>query len=1054
MNRVLLLLAFCTTFLNSFAQSETFGCTDPNASNFDPLATTDDESCCYEDFLITASSSSSAYFIIYNNQGQLFGEVYFPGTYQLCIPSGCQTFFISSYDGTPVSCTAVDQFGNDYSIDSAPGLSTTVEFTLGEGIVGCMVPGACNYNPEATCYAACEFDCTGCTDPNALNYDAAATVDDGSCCLSSETWYTIEADGIVDFVAYDPSTGLQVAGEYPSETGFCMDQPCFELYIYDNLGQPSNVTVSNQGTVVYSGFVDNFNTIYLTIGSQGVSGCADASACNFDPEATCSSFNNCDYSCYGCTDPTAINYDESATIDDGTCCSSENYLTITANSAFQLVIYNSSYYNTIYVNPGEAVNACVPDGCYTGYASNLLFDGQSSSLTITDPLGNVIFDFTTESFDMPVNFSYNATEGCLDASACNYTPSANCGNAALCDYSCQGCTNPEAVNFNPDATIDNGTCCIEQWTISADTDFYYYLGLSNIYTGQFQSGFSANNEAVLCINPGCMNLTVYDLNYNAIAYTLTSNTGEVIEIELSEDPFMYQPYFFDFQATVGCGDPSACNFNPEANCIDYSACDYSCFGCIDPEAINFDPNATVNGGNCCYSNYYTMILSGEAYWSVASNSHHGDYSYGQYPFQNGFCSETECFTIYFYSFTGEPIDYTITDQNGSVIASGTTNGYEEIVVSTDGNNVTGCADPYACNYNPAVSCSSWYLCDYSCYGCTNAEAFNYNPTATYDDGTCCTENWISIELNSPGYWTVYYLNQGQQLSGIYPDQSGFCGLEGCFYFEVYSVGGEQLTYSLTNADGNVIGQGVSEYYSFIYDVFSTNGETPGCTDPSACNFDPNATCDLGNCFYFCGGCTDTEALNFNPLAQFEDGSCIYQMESPIITFEIDEITEEGVYYVRAAVMSIGNGAPYLLSTVDGADMTMINENGQYALGPFPCGQDVMVSLNSTSLGMTQFMASDPMSGNCLIVSNQEIEEVPSSLNVFPNPANDQVNITGLGDGINIIRLIDMTGRVVFEQQTSATTQATIDVTSLSGGLYQLSVQNNNVLTNTSVVIKR
>jgi hypothetical protein len=133
---------------------------------------------------------------------------------------------------------------------------------------------------------------------------------------------------------------------------------------------------------------------------------------------------------------------------------------------------------------------------------------------------------------------------------------------------------------------------------------------------------------------------------------------------------------------------------------------------------------------------------------------------------------------------------------------------------------------------------------------------------------------------------------------------------------------------------------------------------------------------------------------------------------------------------------------------------MINDNGQYVLGPFPCGQDVMVNLNSTSLGMTEFMASDPMVGNCLIVSNEEIEEVTSNLNVFPNPANDQINVTGLGDGINIIRMVDMTGRVVLEQQTSATTQTILDVTALSGGLYQLSVQNNNVLTNTSVVIKK
>lgn len=48
---------------------------------------------------------------------------------------------------------------------------------------------------------------------------------------------------------------------------------------------------------------------------------------------------------------------------------------------------------------------------------------------------------------------------------------------------------------------------------------------------------------------------------------------------------------------------------------------------------------------------------------------------------------------------------------------------------------------------------------------------------------------------------------------------------------------------------------------------------PGCTDPSACNYDVNAPCDDGSCVY--GGCTDPGACNFNPLAGCDDGSCDY-----------------------------------------------------------------------------------------------------------------------------------------------------------------------------------
>lgn len=77
--------------------------------------------------------------------------------------------------------------------------------------------------------------------------------------------------------------------------------------------------------------------------------------------------------------------------------------------------------------------------------------------------------------------------------------------------------------------------------------------------------------------------------------------------------------------------------------------------------------------------------------------------------------------------------------------------------------------------------------------------------------------------------------------------------------------------------------------------------TDGCTDATACNFDPNATNDDGSCFFVndpcddgdpntindiidpgcaCSGvvaltgCTDAAACNFNPGATVDDGSCL------------------------------------------------------------------------------------------------------------------------------------------------------------------------------------
>ena len=48
---------------------------------------------------------------------------------------------------------------------------------------------------------------------------------------------------------------------------------------------------------------------------------------------------------------------------------------------------------------------------------------------------------------------------------------------------------------------------------------------------------------------------------------------------------------------------------------------------------------------------------------------------------------------------------------------------------------------------------------------------------------------------------------------------------------------------------------------------------PGCTDPTACNFDSEATSDDGSCIP--SGCMETEACNYNALAECEGEACDY-----------------------------------------------------------------------------------------------------------------------------------------------------------------------------------
>ncbi len=52
-------------------------------------------------------------------------------------------------------------------------------------------------------------------------------------------------------------------------------------------------------------------------------------------------------------------------------------------------------------------------------------------------------------------------------------------------------------------------------------------------------------------------------------------------------------------------------------------------------------------------------------------------------------------------------------------------------------------------------------------------------------------------------------------------------------------------------------------------------ETAGCTDQGACNYDAQAGCDDGSCEYLtCAGCTDVLACNYDPEATIDDDSCL------------------------------------------------------------------------------------------------------------------------------------------------------------------------------------
>ena len=268
---------------------------------------------------------------------------------------------------------------------------------------GCNDPSAQNYNPSAVCPGPCIYesyecdpdplvgcydpgdgtgqyptltdcqnncippDVDGCTDPCAINYDAAATTDDGSCeykaCLDvNASNYQFSCDCGIDIptatindqaccilpCADPPETiitttnasGTCTPGGSNLDGSVTFTQTNINGatgYDFQIVTSPSNVIyehpvppfILSGASVTYSLLsagvyriitVDTLGCEHIEVFAIGLdvpgAGCTDPLASNYDPTATCDD-GSCIYE--GCTDPNASNYNPNAIIDDGSC---------------------------------------------------------------------------------------------------------------------------------------------------------------------------------------------------------------------------------------------------------------------------------------------------------------------------------------------------------------------------------------------------------------------------------------------------------------------------------------------------------------------------------------------------------------------------------------------------------------------------------------------------------------------------------------------------------------------------------------------------------------
>lgn len=823
----------------SFPVATVPGCTDTDATNYNPSATEDDGSCVYVDSLLTGLS----YELVASDP----------------LGDGSNTYRLyADFASNDVEVTAV------YGTDSTPWSVTSTSAT---GF----------YND------ALGADFGGAVNP--LFFSAFPSIE-------YDSWFTIGAEpGDDDGMNSAFDAALTSFEDFNSGGDFVVNTfvggSIFIVPGANTQGVPVNGKVLI-GQLTTAGVIDVLvniqyrdaaqESIYaegLTIQfPQAVMGCTDATACNYDPAAevndgSCLENDACgvcggdNSTCGGCTDATACNYDADALVDDGSClqndecgvCGGDNSTCggctdeAACNYDATAIVDNGSceYPAEFYtcdgcINDTDGDGVCdelEAAGCMDPSADNYdaaaefdngsctwgdgLCSGLSYEVVSQDPLGTgqttyrLYANFT--SADVEVTAVYGTDSAPWEM---NSTAGDGFYNDAFgADFG--GAVNPMFFSAFPSLEFDSW------FTIGAepgDDD-----GINSAFDAALTSldDFNSGGDFVVNTFIGGSIFIVPGANTQGIPvdgrvligqFTTSGMVDALVNIQIRDaEQISHYAEGMTLQfpmAELGCTDATACNFDPSAelddgSCLQLDACgecggdSSACSGCTDMTACNYDSEALADDGSC------------------------------EYPAE-------------FYNCDG-----CINDTDGDGVC--------------DELEILGCTDSTACNYNSDAtdndgSCQQLDACgvcggdNSSCSGCTDEAACNYDSTAIVEDGSC-------------EYPVLYYDCNGNCINDT--DGDGVCDeleVPGC-----------------TDADAS------------NYDADATDDDGsclyPGCTNPDAENYDPQANVDNGSCIIL--GCTNPNADNYNDGANTDDGSCIvFGCTYPgAVNYSSDNTNEDG-----------------------------------------------------------------------------------------------------------------------------------------------------------------
>ncbi len=466
MKNLIFFLVCLGSFNSLLSQS---GCTNPIACNFQPLAIVDDGSC----------TNDLAWFIPAVPSSGIDGQT--PAILSCEAPLG--------YILADVCCI------DEVLLNDAYCVNTTWDQVC-QGV-----------------YTACQASHSGCTNPEACNFDSCARVNDGSC-TNVLQWYIPElvmnGSGLAAvYTCYDVPDGYILGDQEAVESivtddSFCLtnswDIACQEAYeelifvgiqgctlitacnfnifaetddgscLFENWYVPSIIytpgtffQTSNSGNPVYSCTSPEYYELANECALQSTADYFGIPIPLLYFERGNFNFNtgvNCFYS-----NPLYLSNDEFYHYQDEiiefTGCSDSEACNYTTDHCIE----GNCYYSSWGLTPGGLIKRiCDIDSELTNGGAieifeecciqQLIDDGIIPESSLSNCSSPDCYEWTQESMSA-YNICQQSSAGCTDNAACNYNSQA-CNNDGTCTY--PGCTNALAINFDPFAGCSNSTC--------------------------------------------------------------------------------------------------------------------------------------------------------------------------------------------------------------------------------------------------------------------------------------------------------------------------------------------------------------------------------------------------------------------------------------------------------------------------------------------------------------------------------------------------------------------------------------------------------------------